>query len=98
MACRGSTVKLCWVFFSRINESKLFCSGRQVEHVTQLPIGQEPGVAGHICSVEPQLDSAVEIDPQRVILAVIQGIPFRFGKICRRPLFFRGLAQISCHP
>src|SRR5262249_55938201 len=50
----------------------------QSEGIVEFAVGEESGVAGDGGAVELQLDLAVEIDAQGVILAVTHWVPLSF--------------------
>src|SRR5262249_9512258 len=69
----------------------------QPEGVIEFPIGEESGVTGDGRAVELQLDLAVELDAQEVILAVTHWVPLSFWQERGRNAgFSRVLAQIPC--
>ena len=67
------------------------------EGAVEFTIGEESGIAGDGLAVELQLDLAVEIDSQGLLLAVTHWVPlsFRQGRV-RIAGFSREKAQTPC--
>src|SRR6516225_5469589 len=69
----------------------------QCKGVVEFPVGEESGVTGDGRAVERQLDLAVEIDAQGVVVAVTHRVPLSFGQeVIGNVGFSRVLAQMSC--
>jgi hypothetical protein len=68
----------------------------QLEGVIEFPIGEESGVTGDGRAVELQLELAVEVNAQGVLLAVTHWVPLAFRQErVRNAGFSRVLAQMS---
>src|SRR5262249_51533269 len=69
----------------------------QPEGVIEFPIGEESGVTGNRGPVELQLDLAVEIGSQGVILTLTHGVPRPFRQVVvGNAGFSREKAQTPC--